>query len=475
MERDKVKISARERIINLLDKDSFLEIGELAKLRTKTSNLKDISGDGIITGFGTISGKPVVVASQDFTVLGGTVGAIHAQKLSRAIEFAADKGFPFIFFIESGGARIQEGVEALEGFSKIFAKIIKASGIIPQIAIASGACAGGAAYSGVLADFLIFVKEATMFVNGPAVISELTGEITNVQTLGGAKVHTTKSGVAHFYAEDLANAIKITKDLLEFLPANAFEFPRTEQGEGLRKVPEIEKIIKQKDGIYDIKKVINSIVDYHKFLEVQPFFAENIVVGFGRIGGNTFGIIANQPLVLEGYLDSNASIKASRFIRFCDSFNIPLLTLVDVPGFLPGVEQEEKGILRHGAKLLYAYGEATVPKITVILGKAYGGGYIAMCSKNLGADVTLALPTAKIGVMEAKAAANILFAGQKEAKMKEKEILNYYDNPNNAAIKGVVDIIIKPEDLRNKIIYATKFLNNLKNKTKVKKHGNLPL
>jgi len=476
MEKNNPKFTARERILSLLDKDSFLELGELAEQRTKNFNLSEsLSGDGIITGFGTINDKPVVVASQDFTVIGGTVGAMHAQKLSRAIEFAVAKGLPFIFFLESGGARIHEGVEALEGFSKIFATIIKASGLIPQIAIVSGACAGGAAYTGVLADFIIFVKDAKMFVNGPAVVSELTGENTTSEVLGGVEVHTKKSGVAHFYADNLLDAVNIAKNLLEYLPANAFEIPEQKSGEGLREVAEIEEVITKNPGGYDVRKVIKSIVDYHKFLEVQPFFAENIVVGFGRIGGKTFGIIANQPLILGGYLDSNASLKASRFIRFCDSFNLPLLTLVDVPGFLPGVEQEEMGILRHGAKLLYAYGEATVPKITVILGKAYGGGYIAMGSKNLGVDLTIALPTAKIGVMEAKAAAHILFSGQKNSSEKQKELQQTFDNHISAAKKGVVDIILKPKDLRNQIIHATRFFKELKVQSGLKKHGNIPL
>ncbi|GAV25689.1 methylmalonyl-CoA carboxyltransferase [Carboxydothermus islandicus] len=479
------KLTARERIDLFLDPGSFVEIGLFAEQRAKNFGLTEpLPGDGVVTGYGTVNGRRVVVAAQDFTVQGGSVGSMHADKICRAIKMAQEMGVPFISLNDSGGARIQEGIEALEGYSKIFAHNIDASGIIPQISVIGGPCAGGAVYSPALTDFIVMIKGSNMFITGPQVIKEVTGEEVDGESLGGALIHNQISGVAHFYAESEQEAVKIVKELLSYLPANYLESPPVAAEEGYRRVLELNSLIPvQPTKVYDVREVIKAIADFGRFFEVQALFAPNIVIGFIRIGGETVGVIANQPKVKAGCLDIDASNKASRFIRFCDAFNIPLLTLEDIPGYLPGVWQEHAGIIRHGAKVLYAYGEATVPKITVILRKAYGGGYIAMCSKNLGADLTIALPTADIGVVGADAAVNILYRDEiKNAENPEdfrqekiSEFIELFGNPYYAASKGIVDIIVEPAELRNQILAGFKFLKSKKIKKSPKKHGNIPL
>lgn len=480
------KFTARERIELFLDKGSFVEIGMFAQQKVKNFDLTEpVPGDGVVTGYGTVKGCKVVVAAQDFTVQGGSVGSMHAEKICRAIRMALQMGVPFVTINDSGGARIQEGVEAVEGYSKIFAHNIEASGVIPQISMIGGPCAGGAVYSPALTDFVVMIQGSNMFISGPPVIKEITGEDVDPEQLGGALIHNQISGAAHFYAANEQEAFDLIKELLSYLPGNYLELPRKTNGEDrFRSVPELEEIVPVEQAkVYDIRDVIRAIVDNGKFLEVQPMFAPNIVVGFTRIGGESVGLVANQPKIKAGFLDIDASNKAARFIRFCDAFNIPLLTLVDIPNYLPGVEQEYGGIIRHGAKVLYAYGEATVPKITVILRKAYGGGYIAMGSKNLGADITLALPTAEIGVMVSDAAVNILYREQikKLAQPEEfraekiKEFNELFGNPYYAAAKGIVDIVVEPRDLRNQLLAGFKFLKTKKVKITPKKHGNIPL
>ena len=402
----------------LLDRDSFQEAGLFAKHNGKFFGMadKDLPADGVVTGRGRIDGRPVHVASQDFTVAGGSAGEVHANKIADTMKASMKTGTPFVFINDSGGARVQEGVASLSGYARIFHQNVMLSGVVPQISMICGPCAGGAAYSPALTDFIIQTRDGLIFITGPTVIKQVTGEIVSAQELGGVRAQMNKSGVVHFVAENDVEAAQICKRLLSFLPSNNTEDPpRAEPDESSMYEPRLNTVVplEAKTG-YDVRDVISLVVDRADFLEVHAEFARNLVVGFGRIRGATVGIVANQPKVLAGALDIDASDKGAGFVRFCNAFNIPLVTFVDIPGFLPGVDQEYGGIIRHGAKLLFAYSAATVPKITVILRKAYGGGYIAMCAKDLGADCTLAWPSAEIAVMGAEAAVEIVFHSELE-------------------------------------------------------------
>ncbi|WP_300083771.1 acyl-CoA carboxylase subunit beta, partial [Propioniciclava sp.] len=436
---------------------------------------------GVVTGTGSVFGRPVHIASQDFTVVGGSAGETHSKKVVEMMESALKCGTPFVFINDSGGARVQEGIDSLSGYGQVFYSNVKLSGSVPQISIIGGPCAGGAAYSPALTDFIIQTRKAQMFITGPNVIEQVTGEKVTGDALGGADAHMGTSGVNHFVAENDEEAILIAQKLLSFLPQNNTEDapivdpdPYVEADHGMLKIvpPEGTK------G-YDVREVITRMVDHGDFLEVQAGYAMNIVVGFARINGRSIGVIANQPAVMAGVLDINASDKASKFIRFCNAFNIPLVTLVDVPGFLPGVAQEHGGIIRHGAKMLYAYSAATVPKVTVVLRKAYGGAYLAMCSKDLGADQVFAWPTAEIAVMGAEGAASVVFRKEIEAaddpKAKREELVQEYrdtfSTPFVAASRGLVDDIINPADTRRKVAMALEILVNKRELRPAKKHG----
>ena len=441
----------------------------------------------MVTGYGTINGRIVFAASQDFTVMGGSLGEMHADKIVNTQEAAVKAGAPMIFINDSGGARIQEGVDALAGYGRIFYNNTMASGVIPQISVIMGPCAGGAVYSPALTDFIFMVeKTSQMFITGPQVIAAVTGESVTGEALGGAQTHNRISGVAHYMAENERDCIGQIRKLLSYLPQNNMEWPReVDGGDDLNRVDvEMNTIVPENPNKpYDMKQVIRILADNRDFMEYQAEFAQNIVTGFIRMGNRSVGVIASQPGVMAGCLDINASDKASRFIRTCDSFNIPLLTLVDVPGFLPGTKQEHDGIIRHGAKLLYAYSEATVPKVTVIIRKSYGGAYIGMCSRHLGADMVFAWPDAEIAVMGADGAANIIFsreiseAADGAAKRQEK-IREYQDammNPYVAAARGYVDDIIMPSQTRQRLISAYEVLANKRVQKIPKKHGNIPL
>ncbi|MCP5465297.1 MAG: methylmalonyl-CoA carboxyltransferase [Thermotogae bacterium] len=482
------KLTARERIEKLLDENSFEEIGVFVKHRSTYFGLdkKEFPYDGVVTGFGTISGKKVAVFSQDFTVQGGSLGEMHAKKIMQIQDLAMQYGIPIIGVNDSGGARIQEAVDALYGYGGIFYRNTKASGVIPQITVIAGPCAGGAVYSPAITDFTIMVeKTSQMFITGPQVIKAVTGENVDKETLGGAKIHNSKSGVAHLIASDDAEAMEMTRKLLSYIPQNNVDFIEDNQFDVNQTIDSSVYDIISPDPkkSYDVRDIINCTVDKDSFFEIQPHFAKNIVVGFSRIGGKSVGIIANQPNVLAGSLDINSSDKASRFIRFCDAFNIPVLTFVDTPGFLPGVGQEHGGIIRHGAKLLYAYSEATVPKITLILRKAYGGAYIAMSSQHLGADFVFAWPIAEIAVMGSEGAANIIFAKDiKESetpeitrKEKIEEYKKQFANPYEAASRGYVTDVIDPMETRAKIINALYISESKSEAQPNKKHGNIPL
>ncbi len=481
------KMTARERIAALLDEETFQETGAFRRNRTTTFGMDtaDMPADGVVTGSGAIMGRPVHVASQDFTVVGGSAGETHSIKVAEMLEASLSTGTPFVFINDSGGARVQEGIDSLSGYGKVFYANVKLSGVVPQISIISGPCAGGAAYSPALTDFIIQTRKAHMFITGPNVIKSVTGEDVTQDELGGADAHMAISGVNHFVAEDDEQAILIAKKLLSFLPQNNTEEPPivepdflVEPNHQLRSIIPVEA----RKG-YDVRYIIGQIVDRADFLEVQAGYAQNVVVGFARITGRTVGIIANQPQVLSGVLDINASDKASRFIRFCNAFNIPLVNLVDVPGFLPGVSQEHGGIIRHGAKMLFAYSAATVPKITVVLRKAYGGAYLAMCSKDLGADKVFAWPSAEIAVMGAEGAANVVFkreiAAAEDPDAKREELVEEYretfSTPFVAASRGLVDDIIDPADTRRQIALALELLVAKRELRPSKKHGLSPL
>lgn len=477
------KMSARERITALLDKNSFHEYDLFVEHKCNDFDMdkKQLPADGVITGTGTIYGHPVCIFAQDFTVAGGSLGLMHARKITKMMDHALKLGLPLIGINDSGGARIQEGVNSLAGYGEIFYRNTIASGVIPQISVILGPCAGGAVYSPALTDFVFVVdKISKMFITGPEVIKTVLGEEISMEELGGAKVQTEISGNAHFFAESEAECFEQIKKLITFIPWNntkkAQAFPPKLPKESFK----IENIIPSDPRKpYDVRNIIKSICDDSDFFEIQERWAANIVIGFGRLNGETVGIIANQPLVLAGVLDVDSSNKAARFIRFCDAFSIPLITLVDLPGYLPGADQEHAGVIRHGAKVLYSYSEATVPKLTVILRKAYGGGYIAMCSRHLGADFVFAWPTAEIAVMGPEGAANIIFRNEimnapdpdEMRKIKVQEYTEKFANPYIAAANGHVDAVISPEETRDFLIHAIKISENKKELRSNKKHG----
>lgn len=484
----KKKLTARERLDLLMDEGSFEELGMLVQHRSRNFGLdkQEFLGDGVITGFGKIHGRLVYVYSQDFTVLGGSLSEAHAEKICRIMDLAMQNGAPIIGLNDSGGARIQEGVVSLGGYADIFYRNTMASGVIPQISAIMGPCAGGAVYSPAITDFILMVEETSyMFVTGPNVVKTVTHEDVTSEELGGAQTHAAKSGVTHFACINEVECIQYLKQLLSYMPQNCEDVaPKLPYSEVNELRPRLNTIIPDNPNQpYDMKEVIEEIVDEDSFFEVHKNFAENIIVGFARLGGKSLGIVANQPSFLAGVLDIKSSNKAARFVRFCDSFNIPLLVLEDVPGFLPGTDQEWNGIISSGAKLLYAFCEATVPRITVITRKAYGGAYDVMNSKHIGADMNYAWPTAEIAVMGAKGAAEIIFkneitkAENKEEKLKEKEkeYAEMFANPYEAAARGYIDEVIVPEITREKLIKTFAMLESKVAKLPKKKHGNIPL
>jgi methylmalonyl-CoA carboxyltransferase large subunit len=477
------KLTARERVAALLDPGTFQETGMFAEHQSTYFGLDsaELPADGVVTGEGAVLGRPVHVASQDFTVAGGSAGEVHSNKVAATMRASLATGTPFVFINDSGGARVQEGIGSLAGYGRVFYNNVLLSGVVPQISIIAGPCAGGAAYSPALTDFVIQTRKAHMFITGPNVIAQVTGEQVTSDALGGADTHMALSGVTHFVADDDEQAVLIAKKLLSFLPPNnAEDPPLVETDNVIEPDPELPGLVpvSEKKG-YDVREVIARVVDLGDFLEVQAGYAQNIVIGFARITGRTVGVVANQPLVLSGVLDINASDKASAFVRFCNAFNVPLVTFVDVPGFLPGVAQEHNGIIRHGAKLLYAYSAASVPKITVVLRKAYGGAYVAMCSKDLGADKVFAWPTAEIAVMGAEGAAEIVFrreiADAEEPERRRSELVEEYrstfSTPYVAASRGLVDDIIEPARTREHISRSLEILSAKRTIRPAKKHG----
>lgn len=485
----KGKLSARERIHLLFDPGTFVEQDAFVKHRCTNFGMEKMEApaEGVITGYGQIDGRLVYAYAQDFTVVGGSLGEMHAAKICKVIDNAIKIGAPLIGLNDSGGARIQEAVDALSGYGKIFYRNTLASGVIPQITAIMGPCAGGAVYSPALTDFIFMVdKTSQMFITGPQVIKTVTGEDVSAEALGGAMTHNQTSGVAQYIAQNDEDCIEQIRRLLTFLPSNNMETPpifETEDDEN-RIVEALNDIIPENSNKpYDIKTVIEPLVDDGEFYEYQPYFGKNIITGFARLGGSTVGIIANQPNNLAGCLNIDASDKSARFIRTCDAFNIPLLNIIDVPGFLPGTDQEYGGIIRHGAKMLYAYSEATVPKISLIVRKAYGGSYLAMCSKDLGADVVLAWPSAEIAVMGPQGAANIIFRkeisdAEDPAAMRQKKVDDYtaeFATPYKAAERGFVDDVIEPAYTRPRLIDALRMLSGKRESRPAKKHGNIPL
>jgi propionyl-CoA carboxylase beta chain len=485
------KKTARERIAMLLDEGSFVELDELARHRSTNFGLDKTRpyGDGVVTGYGTVDGRQVCVFAQDFTVFGGSLGEVFGEKIVKVMELAMKVGCPVIGINDSGGARIQEGVVSLGLYGEIFFRNVRASGVIPQISLVMGPCAGGAVYSPAVTDFTVMVdKTSHMFITGPDVIKTVTGEDVGFEELGGARTHNTKSGNAHYLANDEEDAIEYVKALLAYLPSNNLDeppaYPVVAELDATEADDALDTLIPDSaNQPYDVHQVIGTVVDDGEFLEVQPLYAQNIVVGFGRVEGRPVGVVANQPMHLAGCLDIAASEKAARFVRTCDAFNIPVLTFVDVPGFLPGTGQEWEGIIRRGAKLLYAYAEATVPKITVITRKAYGGAYDVMGSKHLGADLNFAWPTAQIAVMGAQGAVNILYrselaAAENAAAERAKFITEYEDalaNPYVAAERGYVDAVIQPSTTRAHVTRALRTLRTKRESLPPKKHGNIPL
>ncbi|MBO5961009.1 MAG: acyl-CoA carboxylase subunit beta [Paludibacteraceae bacterium] len=477
------KLPARERILALLDNKSFHEYDLFVEHEERNFGMdqKKLAGDGVITGTGTINGKPVCIYAQDFTVMGGSLGLKHARKITKIMDHALKMKIPCIGINDSGGARIQEGIGALAGYGEIFYRNTMASGVIPQISVILGPCAGGAVYSPALTDFVFVVENISkMFITGPNVIETVLGEKISQEDLGGARIHAEITGNAHFYALSEQECFKQIKDLLALLPQNNEEAAKTVTPKEPKTRKNIEDIIPASPKQpYDVRDVIKSLVDESHFMEVHELWAANIVVGFGRMGGETVGFVANQPLYLAGVLDCDASDKAARFIRFCDSFNIPIITLEDMPGYLPGVDQEHAGVIRHGAKVLYAYSEATVPKITIILRKAYGGGYIAMNSRHLGADFVFAWPSAEIAVMGPEGAANIIFkkeieeAEDKDAmrEIKVQEYIDKFANPYVAASKGFIDAVIEPGETRGVLLHSLSMSKKKHDYRPAKKHG----
>src|SRR5438874_3479431 len=475
------KITARERVEFLLDDDSFQEFDKLVEHRSRDFGLdKQIyPGDGVVTGHGLIDGRKVFVFAQDFTVFGGSLSETHAEKICKVMDLAMKVGAPIIGLNDSGGARIQEGVVSLGGYADIFLRNTLASGVIPQISAIMGPCAGGAVYSPAITDFILMVKRTSyMFVTGPDVIKTVTHEEVTKEKLGGAETHNQISGVAHFAADSDEDCLATIRELLSFIPSNNLEDPpRRPSGDDVNRVdPKLDSFIPESPNQpYEIRELIKTIADDEHFLEVHQHYARNLVVGFIRLNGAPVGVVANQPAFLAGVLDINASRKGARFVRFCDAFNIPLLVLEDVPGFLPGTDQEYGGIIIHGAKLLYALAEATVPKITVITRKAYGGAYCVMNSKHIRADMNFAYPTAEIAVMGAEGAVNILYRGSFDREQKIAEYKAKFANPYIAAERGYVDEIIEPRFTRRKVITAFAMLRNKRDKNPPKKHGNIPL
>ncbi|GIU76586.1 MAG: methylmalonyl-CoA carboxyltransferase [Bryobacteraceae bacterium] len=481
------KLTARERIEALVDPGSFMETGAFAQHRATLFGMagREVPADGVVTGSAAIAGRLVHVASQDFTVLGGSAGELHSHKVADVMLQALKTGSPFIFINDSGGARVQEGIDSLSGYGRVFYTNVMLSGVVPQISLICGPCAGGAAYSPALTDFIIQTRKAHMFITGPNVIKQVTGENVTMEELGGPDAHMVRSGVIHFIAEDDRQAILICQKLLSFLPSNNLEDPPEVPGNyHCDPDPELNSIVPVdgKKG-YDVREVILRVVDNADFLEVQAGHAPNLVIGFARIYGRTVGIVANQPCVQAGVLDIDSSSKGARFVRFCNAFNIPLVTFVDVPGFLPGVAQEHGGIIRHGAKMLFAYSAATVPKVTIVLRKAYGGAYLAMCAKDLGADRVYAWPTAEIAVMGAEGAAEIVFkkeiseAQDREAKRREmiEKYREVFANPYVAAGRRLVDDIIEPAETRRYIAQSLEYLHTKRELRPGKKHGLIPL
>ena len=488
-QHDKGKLTARERIELLLDEGSFNEIDQFVVHQTTEFGMSDrkFLGDGVVTGYGTIDGRLVYVFSQDFTVFGGSLGEMFAKKVCKLMDLALKTGAPVIGLNDSGGARIQEGVASLAGYGDIFFRNVIGSGVVPQISAVMGPCAGGAVYSPALTDFIIMVdKTSHMFITGPDVVKTVLGQEVSFEDLGGAMVHSQTSGVAHFIAKDEEHCIQILKKILSYLPSNYLEDPPVvETGDDPNRIDEsLAKVLPDDpDKPYNVKEIIVRVVDNGEFFEVQPLWAQNIAIGFARLNGKTIGIVANQPTHYAGALDINSSMKAGRFVRFCDAFNIPIITFVDVPGFLPGIEQEHGGIIKHGSKLLYAYCEATVPKITVILRKDYGGAYDVMGSKHSGADINYAWPTAEIAVMGPHGAINIIFrkeiAEAKDPQRKHNELVGEYRqkfaSPYIAAQKGYIDEVIEPSETRPKIISALESLITKREARPPRKHSNLPL
>jgi len=486
---EKGKLTARERLDLLFDKGTFREIDMFVNHRCVNFEMEKVAipADGVITGHGLVDGRPVFAFSQDFTARAGSLGEMHAKKICKVMDLAMKAGVPFVGINDSGGARIQEGVDALSGYGQIFFRNSAASGVIPQISAIMGPTAGGAVYSPAMTDWIFMVKKSSyMFITGPEVIKSVTGEEISFEELGGAKTHNEKSGVAHFACESDEDAINQIKTLLTYLPSNNMEDPpHVDTGDSPNRTDAaLDSIIPDSPTkIYDMKAVIQSIVDNGDFFEPHQYFAQNMIIGFARLNGRAIGIIANQPKQLAGCLDINASDKATRFIRFCDAFNIPLLTIADVPGYLPGSQQEWGGIIRHGAKLLWCYSEATVPKLLLVTRKDYGGSYLAMCSKDLGADMAFAWPTAEIAVMGAAGAANIIHrkeikGAQNPAAKRQEKITEYealFSNPYQAAQRGYIDAVIVPSETRPRLIDALEVMCSKRETRPPKKHGNIPM
>ncbi|CAN5488410.1 acyl-CoA carboxylase subunit beta [soil metagenome] len=485
------KLTARERVGLLLDEGSFVEIDELARQRSTAFGIEQRRpyGDGVITGYGTVDGRPVCVFAQDFTVFGGSLGEVYGEKICKVMDLAMRTGCPMVGINEGAGARIQEGVVSLGLYGEIFRRNVHASGVIPQISLIMGACAGGHVYSPAVTDFTVMVDQTShMFITGPDVIKTVTGEDVTFEELGGARTHNTKSGNAHFLGSDEADALDYVKALLGYLPSNNLDEPPTYECQASLQATDIDRALDvlvpdSPNQPYDMHTAIESVLDDGEFLEVHALFAPNIVVGFGRVEGRSVGVVANQPLQFAGTLDIDASEKAARFVRTCDAFNVPVLTFVDVPGFLPGTDQEWNGIIRRGAKLIYAYAEATVPLVTVITRKAYGGAYDVMGSKHLGADINLAWPTAQIAVMGAQGAVNILYraeiAAADDPEARRAELITDYEdtlaNPYVAAERGYVDAVIAPHETRAEVVRALRLLRTKRATLPPKKHGNIPL
>ena len=475
------KMTARERIELFFDEGTFVELDQFVTHRCTNFGMekKTLPAEGVVTGYGTVNGRLVYAFAQDFTVEGGSLGEMHAAKICKVLDLSIKMGAPVIGINDSGGARIQEAIDALGGYGKIFFRNTLASGVVPQISVIMGPCAGGAVYSPAITDFIYMVKNTSqMFITGPAVIKSVTAEEVTAEELGGAMTHNSVSGVAHFAAEHEVDCIEQIRYLLSYLPSNNLEeAPVVETGDDPSRADEsLNTLLPDNPNMpYDMKDVITTIVDNGEFYEVHEHYAKNIITCFARFDGRSVGIIANQPSVMAGCLDVNASDKSSRFIRFCDAFNIPIVNLVDVPGFLPGTDQEYGGIIRHGAKMLYAYSEATVPKITVITRKAYGGSYLAMCSQDLGADQVMAWPTAEIAVMGPAGAANIIFRKDPNVAEKTDKYIEEFATPYKAAERGVVDMVIEPRETRPRIITALNMLASKREARPAKKHGNIPL